>query len=453
MENFTSVQLSKMADNLVTNELTKQLQRNLLHRWSLKSAKYNDVYFMVGRSDNQRIIGANKLILSLHSDVFEAMLMECETAPDSSKDQIQIPDVNPDAFVFLVEMFNHKQPALPFEILIDVMYAAKKYMVDIVSDDCTQRLKSIDRMDDVFKILLSPTEYARSIFDEAAQAVVNGKFVKTNKMKFLEDPRFLSLRPFVVKIIVGTDALWLSQRLKYESIKKYCIALHSINSEEKYDDDDDGSWQSVFATHFQETFPFDKLPTSYLFGTVDKDKVLSSDGLLTVLKNKCMFGFKLQDVLLTRQERDRLQVGDRVDCRSREGPFYQCEITCITQDMIRWKYVRYPDIENAISVGDSWQIAKYKSVTSGDCIYSRRTCMQQLQAGDPVLVNFAKHPGKGPLYERKWVECNIKSLSGHTNFRVDIKIEISNESYYFHRESQDEVACLDLDCQSCCRSL
>ena len=329
-----------MADKTIMNKLADRFQR----KWSLRSDKFSDVHFLVGNSDNQRIISANKLVLSMHSDVFEVMLTQCAVNPNSAGNPIRIPGVCPDAFAYLVELFKQKESALPFEILVDVMYAAKKYLLDIVIDDCEKRLQCITSMDDVFKILHSSSEYAHAIFDEAAQTVINGKFVEANKAKFLVDARFYLLPLSVVKIIGKNDTWWCSPRLKYESIKTYCIRVAFNNrgiiadSEEKHID---VSWQSVFAEHFRESFSFEKLSTAYLFGTIEHDKVLPTDELLTVLKNKCTAGFMLEEVLLTRPQRDCLHIGDRVDCRDNEGKFFESKVTNITSDTIYWTYIGF----------------------------------------------------------------------------------------------------------------
>lgn len=66
----------------------------------LKTGKWADCHFLVGSDNNQQLVSGHKLILAMSSPVFDAMFNG--TLPEKN-DPIQILDVQPEAFIALLE--------------------------------------------------------------------------------------------------------------------------------------------------------------------------------------------------------------------------------------------------------------------------------------------------------------------------------------------------------------
>eukprot|EP01084_Bolivina_argentea_P264209 447466_1 len=109
----------------ISNELIEQFTN------SLNMDNFTDIQFIVGTS-NKTTFNANKLLFSTQSKVFKAMLFGPMSQSTNNNQPIYIPDVKPSAFNYLHKLFYLKQPQLTYDIIVDVLYAAQKYLIDIV---------------------------------------------------------------------------------------------------------------------------------------------------------------------------------------------------------------------------------------------------------------------------------------------------------------------------------
>ncbi|CAH0395150.1 unnamed protein product [Bemisia tabaci] len=112
------------------------LDRN---EFAFKNNLLSDVCFIVG--EGKRKIPANKIILSLGSPVFAAMLSERWLSPAS---EIEVPDIEPEAFYELLRFiycekvkFHSSSPDAH-----SILYAAKKYDVEALKNKCVEFLSS-----------------------------------------------------------------------------------------------------------------------------------------------------------------------------------------------------------------------------------------------------------------------------------------------------------------------
>ncbi|KAL3124468.1 hypothetical protein niasHT_003225 [Heterodera trifolii] len=132
----------------------------------LGTGKGADVHFLVGRDEVKEHLSAHKLILAASSEVFEAMFRfdeENETRPPARKvakiansavadaaerdssaaagtepDPVVVPDVTVEAFKAMLEfIYADDLSGLDGLNLFDVLYAAKKYQINLLITACT----------------------------------------------------------------------------------------------------------------------------------------------------------------------------------------------------------------------------------------------------------------------------------------------------------------------------
>ncbi|XP_041372637.1 BTB/POZ domain-containing protein 6-like [Gigantopelta aegis] len=104
--------------------------------YSLEEKILCDVTFIVG--ENRKRIQAHRLILSLRSCVFMAML----TGPLSEQDDIEIPDIDSDIFDQLLRFLYTDVISIDGRNVITLLYASKKYDIVDIENKCLTYIES-----------------------------------------------------------------------------------------------------------------------------------------------------------------------------------------------------------------------------------------------------------------------------------------------------------------------
>ncbi|RXG71584.1 BTB/POZ domain-containing protein 6-A [Armadillidium vulgare] len=100
----------------------------------LDSGQWSDCVFIVGTEGRQE---AHKLILAMASPVFEAMFYG--SLADKDEKPIEILDVQPQAFRALLKyLYTDEINFLSFDQVCEICYAAKKYMIPPLVEECTK---------------------------------------------------------------------------------------------------------------------------------------------------------------------------------------------------------------------------------------------------------------------------------------------------------------------------
>lgn len=98
-----------------------------------------DIYFTVGSGSNKQQIPAHKYILATGSSVFFAMFFG---GLADQKDDIDLPDVEPAAFLNLLWYLYCDEIILTADNVLSTLYVAKKYFVTKVATACVQYLET-----------------------------------------------------------------------------------------------------------------------------------------------------------------------------------------------------------------------------------------------------------------------------------------------------------------------
>ncbi|CRL06976.1 CLUMA_CG020014, isoform A [Clunio marinus] len=172
----------------------------------LETGKWSDCTFLVGSENNQQTLACHKIILAMASPVFETMFYG---SFNSSSDPILISDVQADAFKALLEyMYTDKININNVDKAFDLCYAAKKYMLPFVVDQCTKFLWS----DLCPKNACRAYEFAK-LFEEPSLQEKCLQIICTKTMDVIGDPSFEEVELSTIITILDQDALNVDNEL------------------------------------------------------------------------------------------------------------------------------------------------------------------------------------------------------------------------------------------------
>jgi len=104
----------------------------------METGIWADCDFIVGVPPHIKIFHGHKMFMAMASPVFEAMFYG---GMAETKREIKILDVQPDAFSTMLEyIYTDEIHLTSFELVCDVCYAAKKYMLPDLVEECTKYL-------------------------------------------------------------------------------------------------------------------------------------------------------------------------------------------------------------------------------------------------------------------------------------------------------------------------
>lgn len=127
---------------------SKTLKRYVRHLCN--NNQFSDINFLVGNGNQKQRMSAHKIILSSWSTVFEAMF--CGSLATKS-DEIEIPDVEPAAFINLLNFVYFNDVEVNSETVMSTLYAARKYNVLALEKQCVKFLKKNVNSENIFFLL------------------------------------------------------------------------------------------------------------------------------------------------------------------------------------------------------------------------------------------------------------------------------------------------------------
>ena len=175
---LSSICANNLCSNLTTNNNTQ----------------LDDVTFIVG-VDEQRITG-NRTIFALQSQVFRAMLFG--GMMEAKSDEITIDDVTGVAFAFLKNLFYGNEIALSSDIVCDVLYACKQYLLIDLECECYKFIENISNLDDWWQLIEGQTEMTAKDIDLRDALIRKSKVLITNSEEIAA-----SADKLVIKLVHG----------------------------------------------------------------------------------------------------------------------------------------------------------------------------------------------------------------------------------------------------------
>ena len=132
----TSPRLSTQDPNWQSNKSSVRERNSAMFNNSLMA----DINFIVGPPPSPRRVPAHRYVLATGSTVFCAMLYG--GLSDRDKDEVVVPDVDPDAFLAMLKYLYCDDIHLEPDTVLATLYAAKKYIVPHLARECVRFLET-----------------------------------------------------------------------------------------------------------------------------------------------------------------------------------------------------------------------------------------------------------------------------------------------------------------------
>jgi len=348
----------------------------------------SDVTFIVEDTEMHGV----RSMFAAQSIVFKRMLYGAMLEANPST-EVQLSDLTVDAFSFLRDSFYNIPAVLSASLVVDVLFAAQKYMISPLVSKCVQFIKSeVREVADWFLILRDlegskypgqSKQYLLSIINEGVPPFV----LLYKSLPFLQSAQFEQLHADTIAILLSSDSLAAREHEIWEALIKWsrvnqnqetdsqtnlkrsdkqqniksiacdCVCDEDDEKEEKGDSDEnsDSSSSAVDATKVSipesliRYIRFNQMDVAYLRERIVDQSVLSPQQIIDIMfarenaakwksafndaprsKSKTLHSFQLTDIALTVEERAVLGVGDLVDFRDSYGLF--CAASIIETD-------------------------------------------------------------------------------------------------------------------------
>ena len=162
-----------------------------------------DVHFMVGKGPQVQRIPAHKFVLSISSAVFDAMF---NGGMATSCEEIDIPDVEPSAFLALLRFLYTDEVQIGPETVMTTLYTAKKYAVPALERACVEFLKRNLCSENAFMLLTQ----AR-LFDEPQLAALCLETIDKNTSEALNAEGFTEIDLDTLCVVLERDTLGIRE--------------------------------------------------------------------------------------------------------------------------------------------------------------------------------------------------------------------------------------------------
>uniref|UniRef100_A0A1I7ZDB9 BTB domain-containing protein n=1 Tax=Steinernema glaseri TaxID=37863 RepID=A0A1I7ZDB9_9BILA len=190
-----------------------------------------DIYLLVGA--NKEKIPAHKFILSTGSVVFCNMLNghflehELGVQGDISAQEVELPDVEPEAMRTLLRFLYTDELNINAENVMCVFYAAKKYAVTTLEDECVKFLNMSLRPDNAFLLVSQARLFDESELVERCFEVIDVHTVDTLEAEGFLDIDFTTLSECLVR-----NTLRITEIQLFKAVVKWAKAQCEKNGEE-----------------------------------------------------------------------------------------------------------------------------------------------------------------------------------------------------------------------------
>jgi len=175
---------------------------------------WSDCQFIVGLPPNIKIFHIHKMFLAMASPVFEAMFYG---GLAETKREIKILDVQPDAFSAMLEYIYTDQIHLTsFELVCDICYAAKKYMLPDLVEECTKFLWR-----DLYpRNACLAYEFAK-LFEEPVLLDKSLQLMTQQTVEVMSEPTWEDVEHGTLKIMLDNDFSSAPEILLFDGVNRW----------------------------------------------------------------------------------------------------------------------------------------------------------------------------------------------------------------------------------------
>ena len=183
-------------------------------KYLLENGTWSDCEFIVGIAPNIKIFHCHKLILAMASPVFEAMFYG---GLAETKREIKIPDVQPEAFSSLLTyIYTDKVQLGSFELVCDICYAANKYMLPDLVEECTQFLWRDVNYQNACRAL----EFA-GLFDEPVLKEKALHVIAHQTIDVIDEPTWEEVDKSTLVTVLSSDCLSAPECVLFDAMDRW----------------------------------------------------------------------------------------------------------------------------------------------------------------------------------------------------------------------------------------
>ncbi|PVD19787.1 hypothetical protein C0Q70_20278 [Pomacea canaliculata] len=175
-----------------------------------------DVHFLIGKEPLTQLVPAHKFVLSVSSVVFDALF---NGGMASTESVIEIPDVEPAAFLALLKFLYTDDVQIGPETVMTTLYAAKKYDVPALERACVEFLKRNLSSDNAFMLLTQ----AR-LFDEQQLAALCLETIDKNTTEALAADGFTEIDCSTLCAVLERDTLGIRECKLFAAVCRWAEA-------------------------------------------------------------------------------------------------------------------------------------------------------------------------------------------------------------------------------------
>ncbi|XP_037805153.1 BTB/POZ domain-containing protein 6-like isoform X1 [Penaeus monodon] len=182
----------------------------------LQSGQWSDCTFIVGNENNQKqTLRGHRLILAMSSPVFEAMfyggMAEKEDKP------VEILDVQPEAFKALLQyIYSDEINLQSFDQVCEICYAAKKYMIPALVEQCTKFIWSDLHPGNMCRAY----EFAR-LFEEPSLMDKCLQILHSKTELVIKDASFEEIEATTLRTILQQENLAVSEAMLWDACVRW----------------------------------------------------------------------------------------------------------------------------------------------------------------------------------------------------------------------------------------
>eukprot|EP01083_Nonionella_stella_P316269 1145918_1 len=243
----------------------------------------NDVVFTVGVGEVTEEIKGVKAFFAAHSEVFTKLLYNGSMS-ECKDGVVTINDVTSKAFGYIKGYTHFLNPSLEYEHVIDILYAAEKYMIDDIIKQCKQKILAMDNQETFYLIMHSINRYAPATFEALVKDIMQCGFVVKYASQISKSEKFQTLKISQVRLIVPHIRMNVD---KYKTLQSYCKCDVNLDGRNQ--------WQSMFIKDFRDLIDFSVFDLQQLINWIGPDNVLENVELLKLMEVK-------RDLLQVRHE-------------------------------------------------------------------------------------------------------------------------------------------------------
>jgi hypothetical protein len=185
----------------------------------VNNPKFSDIQFLIvensqgGEKEPQRhIVHAHKQVLAARSPVFAAMFYS--HFAESGEHQIQVSDISYDAFMVLMQCMYTDNCALNNNILIEVLFVAKKYQFLRLVKKCVQYMREGITTENAIKLFANTPNLI-----EEEQVILH--FIEDHATECLQTPDFYNLSAENMKTIISSNHLAINEPDLFRNLIKW----------------------------------------------------------------------------------------------------------------------------------------------------------------------------------------------------------------------------------------